>query len=310
MLSEFGDQLIIVENHSHDIFEIPWCEDRIDLYSSALMPNVRIDGKYFYRGADSAADAANHYRPLINQRLAETNSEAQINVTGSCWFDGNTVYAGVTYTLLGSEAPINPRAFVLMVVDGLVWHDVTYHDVTQGAFETDLDLTQTGDAASLITDFTMDPEWTSDMISCIAFVQDMDDSLQIRQTIRLPVDEPFNEIDDSVILAVDEVLQAWPNPYFPAAGSSGIRFSLCRQVGLSLNHSAASEAGTPINAIRLFDSSGRVIRQLSQAGGDQGAPAFVWDGRDQNDLPVPAGAYWARPARGPADRAIRIVLIR
>jgi hypothetical protein len=300
MLAEFGDQLIIVEHHSHDAFEIPWNELRIDLYSSALMPTVRIDGKYCHRGAESAAEAANNYRPLINQRLAETNYEAQVDLGGSYWIDGDFIYAAASFELVGPETPTNPRAYILLLVDGLVWNDVTYHDVTQGAYEEELDLVQIGDAVTINTSFEMDPEWTPEMVHCIAFEQDIFDSLQVRQAIRLP-NNPFNGIDDPVAFAQPNV-QACPNPWFPAAGAGNVRFMV--------RHDASATGSGEMSTLGLYDSSGRLIRTLSQPGQGGAEPALIWDGRNEAGGLVPTGTYWAKPVSGDHGASTRLVIIR
>jgi len=66
-----------------------------------------------------------------------------------------------------------------------------------------------------------------------------------------------------------------PNPF-----SSGVRFL------------AGSPAG-PV-ALDLFDVQGRRVWTATAAPGEP----IVWDGRDRNGLPLPAGAYWARATSG------------
>jgi hypothetical protein len=67
-----------------------------------------------------------------------------------------------------------------------------------------------------------------------------------------------------------------PNPF---AGAAAIRFSL------------------PVprpGSVRVYDVSGRLVRVLRDGNLAAGTQEVVWDGRDGNGRPVPAGVYWCR----------------
>jgi hypothetical protein len=66
--------------------------------------------------------------------------------------------------------------------------------------------------------------------------------------------------------------------------------------------SMGSAQGTP-NTIRLYDSTGRLIRCLSGKG------SLPWDGRDEGGRPAASGVYFA-VMEGQAGSSARVVLTR
>jgi flagellar hook assembly protein FlgD len=84
---------------------------------------------------------------------------------------------------------------------------------------------------------------------------------------------------------------------FPMPSSSPVRLRL------------DTDAGGAVHA-EVFDSSGRLIRRL--AGGVQGPGLrdLLWDGRDENARPVPAGVYVVQVSTGEARETARVVIVK
>ena len=47
-------------------------------------------------------------------------------------------------------------------------------------------------------------------------------------------------------------------------------------------------------SLRIYDATGRVLRTLVDQPLGAGPHAVIWDGRNDNGLPVASGRYWAR----------------
>jgi len=60
----------------------------------------------------------------------------------------------------------------------------------------------------------------------------------------------------------------------------------------------------------VVDAAGRRVRDLGAAWRPAGEQSVAWDGRDDAGAPVDAGVYFARIARGPDLRSVRITRVR
>ncbi len=92
-------------------------------------------------------------------------------------------------------------------------------------------------------------------------------------------------------------LRAAPNP---AAGT--MRLTLRRAV---VSHHAGGDG------VRLFDVSGRLVRELDLAAGaaDAAETSVAWDGADRDGRPMPAGLYFARARWGGREASLRLVRV-
>jgi hypothetical protein len=88
------------------------------------------------------------------------------------------------------------------------------------------------------------------------------------------------------------LLPAWPNPFNP---STTIPFEL------------SSEG---LVEIRLYDVSGRLVRELGSGRFGAGIHSVRWDGRDGEGRPVSSGVYFCRMKTGVYSATSRLVLLR
>ncbi len=298
MQAEFGDQLIIVNQHQDDLFEIPWVVQRSELYGAGYMPHVRIDGKYAIRGAQNCSSAAAAYRDAIQQRLAQTDGLSPILVAGAFIVGADSVRLTATFTLLDPVTLPATRGFLLMLIDDMYWAGVYYDHVTQAACEQDLSLAQPGDATTMGAVFARDAAWEADDIHCLAFCQQMTDSLDVHQAAWL-VEVSSWVPDDPRPIRADRP-RASPNPFPPARGS--LTLSLARPL-----------AG---RAVEILDSRGARVARIATAREMGAAGVLRWDGRDERGRPLPAGSYWIRLPDADADAgagagsATRLILVR
>lgn len=306
MQAEFGEQLIVVNEHQDDLFEIPWVAQRSALYGAGYMPHVRIDGKYAIRGAQNCSSAAAAYRSAIQHRLAQTNGLSPIQVAGAYMVGADSVRLTATFTLLDPVALQATRGFLLMLVDDMYWAGTYYDHVTQAASEQDFSLVHPGDAVTMTAVFARDAAWETDDIHCVAFCQQMCDSLDVHQTAWL-VETSAGVPDDPVPIRAG-LLRASPNPFPPARGPLTLR------LGQSLAGRAAE----------ILDSRGVRVARLVPPRESGAAGVLRWDGRDAGGRPLPAGAYWIRlpraetgdaggtagRAEGGAEGATRLILVR
>lgn len=293
MQAEFGDQLIVVNHHQDDVFEIPWVVQRSSLYGAGYMPHVRIDGKYAIRGAQNCSSAAAAYRTAIQQRLAQTNGLSPIQVAGAYMVGVDSVRMTATFTLLDPVALLATRGFLLMLIDDLYWAGVYYDHVTQGACEQDFSLAQPGDASTMTAVFARDPAWDADDIHCLAFCQQMTDSLDVHQTAWLV--EVSSWVPEDPLPVRADLLRASPNPFPPAHGP--LTLSLARPLADG-------------SAAEILDSRGARVAHIAASGGAGATGILRWDGRDAGGRPLPAGSYWVRLPGAGAEGATRLILIR
>ncbi len=292
MQAEFGDQLIIVNEHQDDLFEIPWVVQRSALYGAGYMPHVRIDGKYAIRGAQNCSSAAAAYRDAIQQRLAQTTGLSPIQIAGAYMVGADSVRLTATFTLLDPVTLPATRGFLLMLVDDMYWAGVYYDHVTQGAGEQDLSLAQPGDAAAMTAVFARDPAWDADDIHCLAFCQKMTDSLDVHQTAWLVEVSSWVPDDPPPVRA--DLLCASPNPFPPERGPLTLSLACPLADGVA----------------EVLDSRGVRVARLAPPHEAGAAGVLRWDGRDAGGRPLPAGSYWIRLPGSGAEGATRLILVR
>lgn len=293
MQAELGDQLIVVNHHQDDVFEVPWGLERSALYGAGYMPHVRIDGKFAIRGAQNCSAAAAAYRGAIQQRLAQTQGLSPIAVAGAYLVGADSVRATATCTLLDAVTLPSPRAFIVLLVDHLYWAGVYYDHVTRAAHEQSISLGQAGDAVTIAAVFARDPAWDTDDIHCLAFCQQMCDSLDVCQAAWLTEASSWVGGDPAPVRLA--ALRASPCPFLPARGP----------LTLSLARPAGADGG-----VEILDALGRRVARVAP-NGRAGATALLrWDGRDTDGRPVPAGTYWISLRSGDRTEALPLLLAR
>jgi hypothetical protein len=73
---------------------------------------------------------------------------------------------------------------------------------------------------------------------------------------------------------------------------------------------AAGDPGAVKVFIRIFDMSGRLIGTLVDANVQPGCYTVLWDGKNNNDVPVPEGTYIIHFRAGIAKDVREIILIK
>ena len=86
----------------------------------------------------------------------------------------------------------------------------------------------------------------------------------------------------------------------PVTGTASIAYQLHGRTGASVE---------PNVGISIYDAYGRLVRELypgDQAGGE----SIVWDGRLQDESPIPPGIYFARLTYGRKSAVTKFVVLR
>jgi len=72
--------------------------------------------------------------------------------------------------------------------------------------------------------------------------------------------------------------------------------------------SYALKQGAPVTC-RVYDASGRVIRDLVSAYQPAAGQSVTWDRKDQSGRPVTAGVYFVRVQAGSSADQIKLVIV-
>ncbi len=116
--------------------------------------------------------------------------------------------------------------------------------------------------------------------------------LNARRLLKVSLLEPAGVIGDGEITSLPLRLSAVPNPFTTSA-----RFLL---------------DGTTVGAttIQIYDTAGRLIREMTSEVWSSGSVSVAWDGRDQHGRVTSAGLYYVE-ARGPGGRVtVPVKLVR
>lgn len=102
--------------------------------------------------------------------------------------------------------------------------------------------------------------------------------------------DPYSDAGD--LPALTRLSGAYPNPFNP---STTVRFELAR----------AGHA-----RLRVYDLSGRLVRELVDAALAAGPQAVAWDGRDGDGQPVPSGVYLLRLSADGGEQSLKAALVK
>jgi len=286
MLDEYPEQLIVCEHHWSDDLEIPWTDARGDFYGVSGTPHVRIDGKYLQVGATSCTSAADDYRALIAQRLAETGSVSPVSASGGLAVSAGEASLIATFVLEDDVDLGAVRAVLVLRENPVSYGGTDYHRVTRAGSTLPVTLLEAGDHATVAATFTLDPGWDADNLSAVAFLQHFGGDLEVYQGLRLQrVADVAAENNPS---PATRLLSVHPQPM--AMGAAGVGATIRMRL------SAAAASG-PLE-LALFDGSGRRVQTLLAAGAGaltgRSLLEVGWDGRDQDGRAAPAGVYFLR----------------
>jgi thiol-disulfide isomerase/thioredoxin len=222
MLTEYGEQLIVAEHHMEDILDNDWTNERTDLYGVGPIPHVQFDGKCEVVGAHSCYEAAEAYRAMIDQRLAETGGVSAVGISGGYWMDDETISLTATFRQLDPATLQDTEAHLLALEDDVVWQGSTYNHVTRGAHSEAVVLADVGDSITISAEFAIDVPWSMDQFECIAFLQRMSGDHEVYQSARLERIIDFDLTYDAPIILSLENGFGW-YAEFRVAGDSGFR---------------------------------------------------------------------------------------
>ncbi len=189
-MGEFPDQLIVADHHSADLWEFNWTNARFTYYNVTGTPTVVFDGIDRVVGAGSCSSAASAYRVKINQRLNNTGGLSPVDIDGVYSSSPTTVSMNATFTKLDAVTLQNPRAYLLVLEDHLLYGGTDYVHITRAAYEQAVTLTNVGDEVTVSYDFAV-TGWNLENIDCIAFLQS-NATKEVYQSARLPMVADFN----------------------------------------------------------------------------------------------------------------------
>jgi hypothetical protein len=310
VLAEFGDRVIVAECHIGDELEIPWTENRSELYDVTGVPTVVFDGKYDVGGASSCSTAAVMYRNYLNQRLAETDGLSPVAVRGRYRHDFEWFELTAVFTLLDTVPLSDARACILLLEDDVYYKGYdppsgdTYSHVVRAAHEVSVDLITPGDSATVCACLPVDPYWDLAKIKAIAFLQKTNQDSDVVQAYRLPglsgeIQEPQGLRQAAAVRANTAIQAVWPNPYAPSAGGS---------VTIQLSTHGGAVSG-PMR-LDVLDAAGRMVRSIAHESVASDWMRVSWDGDKHNEEPAEAGTYFLRLVTPGGTDIRRLVLIR
>ena len=63
-------------------------------------------------------------------------------------------------------------------------------------------------------------------------------------------------------------------------------------------------------SINIYNTLGRLVKQLYHGNGSAGQYQLTWDGRSDIGLQMPSGIYFARLSAGSYSKAIKMTLLK
>jgi hypothetical protein len=133
-------------------------------------------------------------------------------------------------------------------------------------------------------------DYNLDMIPDLAVSMHESDDYNLAVYLGVPFsDAPVDEIES---VPVARVLWVAPNPM---SYSTVLRFAL--------------PSSQPLN-LQIYDTNGRVVRDLLRGDHDAGEHTVVWDGADNRGAQVPTGIYYARLSSRSEPLTRRLVMVK
>jgi len=300
-----GCDVAVVGYHpsSSDPFYNTYALYRKNYYGSVVggFPTAIFDGVLSVVGGSHSSSMYSYYLPRYNQRKA-INSSFTIDIAGE-----NT---GLDYDVTITVTKVAPTTSTSMVLQlALTESDIQYN--WQGQTElnyverlmvpnqngTPLDFSGHGhDVNTIELTFTLASGWAEDNCELTAFVQDNDTKEVLQGTkVALPDLLPPQSVDDSNQLFVNSnLIQNYPNP-----------FNSTTVISYRLNRKQVPKADIVIYNIR-----GQKVKGFSNLPIENGSGSVVWDGADDNGMPVQDGIYFYKISGIENCQVRKMVMIR
>ena len=279
-------------------FGIPETAERAEWYGVDSWPYVRIDGCMFYLGINTCEETAQIIGEMVDVRLAATSGLSPVSITGNFFADGSTVRHHATFELVDPPGLQNVRA-TFVVIEDEVENDYgePFPRVTRSIHYEPVTLTSQGDVAYFEITLPQDPEWQTEMLSAVVFLQQTDGDCQIIQGAVLPLSSASNGDKPVLTTQATRIEYASPSPF--------------RTMTEVVCHLTDTAAQGPV-LLQVVDPLGRRVRELSLGTGvlSAGRRSVVWDGRSNGGEPVPEGTYFLRLITREGVAGGKAVLIR
>ncbi len=297
--ADYGDQLIICQHHWSDTLDNDWTNARRGFYGIVGTPHVQFDGVYGVTGAPGGCEgAAEDYIAVIEQRLSETGGISPVRIAGAMNVGEAMVSLWATFTLSEPGAVTSPRAFILILEDGVIAFDEAYDNVTRAAYEEDVFFGTPLEFVTVATDLPLDPSWNPDNLHAVAFLQEWEGDDEIYQTARLMGGASVGA--QPIAALTSRIRNVAPNPV--GLGRSG--------TGATIHLRLSDEAANVPVSLTLMDVTGRVVRQLAAGSMAAGPSSITWDGRDERGRTMGTGAYFLKLDTRDGTHSSRLVVLR
>ncbi len=284
---EFGSDLIVIEHHGADPYEIDWTFDRFySFYGFIGFPTVVFDGMAEHVGAFLDCELmADYYREAIQARWAETGGVSPVAIEGFCSLDDVQIHVAASIELVDPVTIVDAQATVMILEDGLIFDGETYNDVTRFGSDQAIALDDVGQVVEIDLTIPLNPDWNPHRLRCMVLVQRTTGDQEVHQAAELL--RGITGIGSYVAQSARSgIIGIWPNPFVVTSSAGGrVHFAL-----------APSEPAQRSSAISLdiIDVRGRQIRSLDARSGTGPLSRLQWDGRDERGELVSSGVYCAR----------------
>lgn len=203
------------------------------------------------------------------------------------------VLAEVTDFLLFSSL----RVFVIITEDNVFyasdyWHQ-TMRDMIPSSNGDPVTLMSPGDTLLREYDFTIDGSWDDTNCNVVVILQDYTTKEILQSAVSRIADlTGVEEIEGRRSASLFALSPGYPNPF---------------------NDRARIEYTIPSNGrveLRIYDSSGSLVRTLARGWESAGKHVEYWDGRDDHGREVASGIYFSRLSYEGNTRASKMSLVR
>lgn len=270
---------------NYDYYGSPGYPLRAELYNVEYLPTCRFGGSEEVVGTTS--NMYNTFLPIYNQ-VSELSSPLEIEISLDL---GNENSLELEVDVLVTEAIETANNRILFIITNN-YSDSYFSSVILDSSE-DFLLTETGEAESFSTSFTLSEELELEDLSVAVLVQTMDGDKAILGARYYSVNELLGSGTDENELPQPQVqLSNYPNPFNPV---TTISFS---------NQNAG-----PV-AIEVYNAKGQMIKTLVNKEMEAGSNSVIWNGTDDSDHPVSSGIYFYKMETNSSKKIRKMLLMK